>query len=155
MQPLVHYIYTSRAKRQWETCEFVELLKKARERNEVLGVTGMLLYAEGSFFQVLEGPPENVRSLFAAIADDRRHFNVTMIIKEPIPKRYFAEWTMAFSTISREELANLSGASNFLNETAGLTAIDAGRAKKLLMAFRRGRWRSALSGHGEVQSSEV
>ena len=143
---LIQCIYASAASRDFETAELAELLQAARENNAKLGLTGMLLYAEGSFFQVLEGQPDVVEALYAKIERDRRHDQVTLVIKEPIPKRYFDAWTMGFYEVSREELAGMSGVNDFFGKGRAEISVDAGRAKKLLAAFRDGRWRKKLTG---------
>jgi hypothetical protein len=143
---LIQCIYASAASRDFEAAELAELLEAARANNAKLGLTGMLLYAEGSFFQVLEGQPEVVEALYAKIERDRRHDQVTLVIKEPIPKRYFDAWTMGFYKISREELAGMSGVNDFFGKERTEISVDAGRAKKLLAAFRDGRWRKKLTG---------
>jgi hypothetical protein len=143
---LIQCIYASAASRDFETTELAELLGAARADNGKLGLTGMLLYAEGSFFQVLEGQPDVVEALYAKIERDRRHDQVTLIIKEPISKRYFDAWTMGFYEISREELAGMSGVNDFFGKERTEISVDAGRAKKLLAAFRDGRWRKKLTG---------
>lgn len=143
---LIQCIYASASSRDFETAELADLLQAARENNAKLGLTGMLLYAEGSFFQVLEGQPDVVETLYAKIERDRRHDQVTLVIKEPIPKRYFDAWTMGFYEVSREELAGLSGVNDFFGKDRTEISVDAGRAKKLLAAFRDGRWRKKLTG---------
>ena len=143
---LIHCVYASAAGRDFETEELAALLEVARENNAKLGLTGMLLYAEGSFFQVLEGPPDVVDALYVKIERDQRHGRVTLIIKEPIPKRHFDAWTMGFYKVSREELAGMSGVNDFFGKDRATASVDAGRAKKLLAAFRDGRWRKQLTG---------
>ncbi|WP_043459657.1 BLUF domain-containing protein [Azohydromonas australica] len=138
---LIHCIYASAAARGLPISELTTLLHAARRRNAQLDITGMLLYAEGSFFQVLEGPAAVVDALFAQIQTDARHEQVTLIIREPITRRTFADWTMGFDTASREELDGLSGVNDFLGSARSFIEIDAGRAHKLLAGFRDGRWR--------------
>lgn len=138
---LIHCIYASAAAPGLSISELTTLLHAARQRNAQLGITGMLLYAEGSFFQVLEGPAVVVDALFAQIQSDARHEQVTLIIREPITRRTFADWTMGFDTASREELDDLSGVNDFLGSARSFIEIDAGRAHKLLAGFRDGRWR--------------
>jgi Sensors of blue-light using FAD len=143
---LIQRIYASAANRDFKPEELAELLKAAQENNAKLGLTGMLLFAEGSFFQVLEGPADVVDALYAKIERDRRHDQVTLIIREPIPKRYFDAWTMGFYKVSRKELAGMSGVNDFFGDDRAVVSVDAGRARKLLAAFRDGRWRKKLSG---------
>jgi hypothetical protein len=143
---LIHCIYASAATRDYQTKELADLLERARETNDRLGLTGMLLYIEGSFFQILEGAPEVVDALFAKIEQDKRHTRVTKIIREPIPKRSFGAWTMGFYKVSREELAGLVGVNDFFGKAQSFDGLDDGRAKKVLAAFRKGSWRRKLSG---------
>lgn len=142
---LIQLIYASASGPDLTAEELAVLLEAARVNNARLDLTGMLLYAEGSFFQVLEGPPEVVDALYAKIERDPRHEQVTTIIREPIPKRSFDAWTMGFHKVSNEELASLSGVNDFFGKGAMVT-VDAGRARKLLAAFRDGRWRKKLTG---------
>lgn len=94
MPALIHCIYVSAATREFESSELSELLWAARQTNRRLGVTGMLLFAEGTFFQILEGPPQTVDALYERIARDTRHAEVAKLIREPIARRSFEEWTI-------------------------------------------------------------
>jgi hypothetical protein len=145
MSSLIHCIYTSAASRPLETADITDLLQKARDSNQRLGLTGMLLYTEGSFFQVLEGEPDVVDALYAKIVVDKRHVQVTKVVREPISKRAFDAWSMGFSAATRAELASIPGLNDFFGKAQSFTAIDAGRAKKLLEAFADGRWRQRLA----------
>ncbi len=146
MTDLNHLIYTSTATRVFDDQDLIELLLKARENNQRLGLTGMLLYTQGSFFQVLEGKPAALEELFQSISRDERHTSVTTIIREPIPKRSFGDWTMGYATISPEEVIDLVGLNDFFGSASCFSQLNSGRAKKLLFAFKEGRWRSKLIG---------
>ena len=111
---LIHCVYASSAARNFETGELAGILELARANNARLGLTGMLLYAEGSFFQVLEGPADLVDKLYASIERDPRHDQVTLIMREPIPRRAFDTWSMGFHQVSLAELAGMSGGERFL-----------------------------------------
>lgn len=139
MSELLHCIYTSTGNPDLGTSELAELLRRARVRNESLGITGMLLYSNGSFMQVLEGEPERVDDLYARISADKRHNHVTLIIREPIPGRTFGDWSMGFFEAAADEIADIDGFS-FVS-SASFARLDRGRAKKLLKAFSEGRWR--------------
>lgn len=147
MDELIHLIYASAAQREFSDSEIADLLQTARDNNERLGLTGMLLLVDGSFFQVLEGPPEVVDALEARIERDPRHVQMVRIIREAIPRRFFEDWTMGFSRFTREELAATVGANDFFGAGRCFAGLDHGRARKLLAAFREGRWRARLSGH--------
>ena len=115
MPPLEHLIYASVATRNFEASQLAELLQKARAANEGCGLTGMLLHvdSDGSFFQVIEGEPEAIDQLFERLLRDKRHSQLTTIIREPIAKRSFKEWTMGFSSVSSEKLRRVPGLNDF------------------------------------------
>ncbi len=142
---LFHLIYTSEAVRLFSPDDLLGLLKASRRNNRNLDVSGMLLHANGSFFQVLEGPEEAVVTLFQKISLDSRHAKATTIIQEPISRRFFANWTMGFTDVTPEELARIDGSNDFFDSASCFAGVDSGRAKKLLQAFRQGRWRTKLS----------
>jgi hypothetical protein len=142
MPLLEHLIYASVAVSPFDASQLAELLKKSRVFNERVGLTGMLLHSDvdGSFFQVLEGEPAAIDQLFQKILADRRHFHVTVIIRERIARRSFGDWSMGFFSVSAEKLRKIPELNDFFQEGSSFTELDAGRAKKLLSAFKEGRW---------------
>jgi hypothetical protein len=144
--PLIRCIYASLAASSFKEDELPVLLERARHANAGQSVTGMLLYIEGSFFQVLEGEAEAVDAVYTRIMRDPRHTQVTLIIREPIAQRDFSEWTMGFCVVDRLHAGELIGENDFFTKASCIDNVDAGRAKKLLAAFRKGRWRLAGTG---------
>ena len=57
---LITLIYGSAAVDPFTEPELIALLEKSRANNQSLGVTGMLVYRDGNFLQVLEGEAEQV-----------------------------------------------------------------------------------------------
>lgn len=145
VEKLVHCIYSSAAIVEFSQDDIVALLEKARSNNYELGVTGMLLYDRGSFFQVLEGKPDVVTSLLKIIQKDERHDQVVKIIYEEIEERDFSGWTMGFSGMTRKDLKNIEGLNDFFQSNRLYTDLDEGRAKVLLKAFKEGKWRASIS----------
>ena len=143
---LIHCIYASSATSSFKEGDIPSLLERTRQKNAELGVTGMLLYIEGSLFQILEGDAAAVDALYATICNDPRHARVTQIIREPIARRSFDDWSMGFNSIGRDEAAEFIGANDFFASATCLERISAGRAKKLLVAFAAGRWRADQTG---------
>jgi hypothetical protein len=81
--------------------EMLSVVRNALPRNRALGVTGALCFTPTSFFQVLEGPPQAVRAVFASIEADWRHTQVTRIDEKPIRKRLFGGHEMKFVDAQR------------------------------------------------------
>lgn len=152
---LIHLIYTSVATIDFSEKDLAELLTVARNKNEKIDVTGMLLYTDRSFFQILEGDPDVVNQLYAKIALDKRHSQVVSIIKEPIAKRAFAEWSMGFANVSTKDLGSMVGLNDFFMQASCFRQLDQGRAKKLLSAFKEGRWRAKIRNTNTYNPSAI
>lgn len=143
---LIHCIYASRAAAGFQESDIPALLERARTKNSGLGITGMLLFIEGSFFQVLEGDAAAVDGIYTTISADPRHAQITEIIREPLARRSFADWSMGFAALGRADAARAIGANDFFGSASCLEGISAGRARKLLVAFGAGRWRTEQTG---------
>ncbi|OOQ59354.1 BLUF domain-containing protein [Mucilaginibacter pedocola] len=81
----------------------MEILEVSRRNNKLHNITGVLLYCEGSFIQVLEGDDDEVDTIFEKIERDNRHKNVIVMMNEPIEKRNFPNWAMGFGLMSDED----------------------------------------------------
>ncbi|WP_233872007.1 BLUF domain-containing protein [Dyadobacter sp. CY323] len=84
-----------------------ELSTKSQEKNRLLGITGALLYCNGSIIQVLEGEEEKVNILYNVIAKDRRHNQVTKLYGGQIKERSFSDWLMGYRTLTQSEMSAL------------------------------------------------
>ncbi len=60
MSALIQFIYASAASSPFTSEALRTLLAKSRSRNSLYGVSGVLLYYDGSILQVLEGPEDTV-----------------------------------------------------------------------------------------------
>lgn len=145
MQEIVQLTYTSLASHDFSRDDLLSLLTQVRAKNQSAGITGMLLYAESSFFQVLEGPPEHIKNLINIIKKDPRHKHVTIIIKEPVAERSFGDWTMGYAQLTSQEADAILGTNDFFAHGESYAFLQPGRAKKLLEAFKEGRWRARIS----------
>lgn len=87
-------IYTSRP----TTCVTARSLKaiaeNAAQRNARCGVTGLLLYGSGCYFQLLEGGETTVNTIFRRIESDPRHSHIRILHKQRADHRLFPEWHM-------------------------------------------------------------
>ncbi|GAB4522683.1 MAG: hypothetical protein OHK0046_35590 [Anaerolineae bacterium] len=112
---VINLIYGSSASTMMSDEELLDILQTSRRNNARLGVTGMLLYKDGNFLQVLEGEEDVVMSLYEKIAQDPRHHQVLTILKRPVEKREFAEWEMGFYNISKADYSQVEGYNEFMN----------------------------------------
>jgi hypothetical protein len=103
-------VYTSVSTQRMSDNELKDMLKISRKRNEASGITGMLLYLDPFFIQVLEGEDTVISQLFDRIKKDPRHHKASPIYKESIQERYFKNWTMGFEQINGEKIEGFSDA---------------------------------------------
>jgi hypothetical protein len=145
---LIHQIYTSVAARSIEAAELGAILETSRVNNRAADVSGMLLYSNQSFFQILEGPAAAVDAVYARIAADPRHRDLRTLVREPIAKRGFAQWAMGHAEASEADFATLAGLHDFQAASTFLATLADDQARTLMAAFVQGRWRSRLSDTG-------
>jgi hypothetical protein len=141
---LVLVAYASAASAPFTGDALGDLLIKARSNNARHGITGILLYHQDSFFQVLEGPLAEVGKIYQGISEDPRHVKIVKLIQEPIGERSFADWTMGLGRMERDELGAIPGLNDFFRQGSCLWELEPGRARTLLEAFREGRWRRTI-----------
>jgi hypothetical protein len=136
--PLVSVIYVSSGIHLFSDTEIVQILTQARTNNERCGLTGMLLYRDGNFLQVLEGPRPALEATFGRIKLDPRHRGILQMKKNPIAARAFAEWQMAFRDISNESLTAIKGYSPFMELSFGdeLFRSKPDVAHRMLLQFK-------------------
>ena len=63
--------------------------------NEEAGITGILVFVEDQFIQILEGETEVVEEIFERICCDFRHAQVRLIDLVSVKERLFDRWHMA------------------------------------------------------------
>ena len=111
---LVSVVYVSAGVRVFEEPEIAEILSQSHRNNGRCGITGMLLYRDGNFLQVLEGPAAAVDSTLNRIRADERHRGIVLMKKENVDNRRFSEWTMAFKRVNSAEMQGIEGYSPFM-----------------------------------------
>lgn len=133
-----HLCYVSAETVSFSQDELVLLLANARRVNAERGVTGLLLYREGCFYQVLEGSESAVRQTFEDIQRDSRHKEVRVLFNGDTEAREFADWQMGFLNLDGVDIETLTGFSDFLTRDAQphefLESLS--RGKRLAMMFR-------------------
>jgi hypothetical protein len=133
--PLVNLIYASSAVKRMSQEELIAILEKSRENNEKRNITGMLLYKDGNFLQVLEGENDAVTDLYYIITKDERHTDPQLLLKREITKRTFSEWEMGFINLEDVDKKQIAGFSDFLEKPLG-SISDGNLAYTMLETFK-------------------
>lgn len=137
---LVSLVYVSFASdKNLSEEELGAILTKARENNQKLDVTGMLLYRNGFFIQALEGEETVVMPLYEKIKQDPRHRSVLQIFKSTVKKRSFDDWSMGFQYVENKDLAGLEGFNDFLEKPFNSEFFykNPSNAQTLLYSFKQ------------------
>lgn len=107
-------VYTSQADHM-DMSSLGSILQIARIRNAECGVTGMLIFAEHRFIQVIEGDEDPVRETFVRIRRDTRHINVRVVRDGYFTHKLFGDWHMGF------EMPSATGMRAAMDACAKLT----------------------------------
>lgn len=138
MKDLIQIVYVSFSVKDLTENDLEELLVDIRKRNKVQKVTGLLLYNDGTFIQLIEGKTGIIQNLYEKIKNHRRHSNVVLLLDESIKKRAFPDWTMGYYKLNREQSGKIPGYSDFMQSKDSGKLIESAsfEAMKLLNSFK-------------------
>ena len=106
----------------------------------------MLLYHEGSFLQVIEGPDDKVEGLVEKIQKDPRITHFLLLWRDTVQNREFENWSMGFVDTSHFA-EHFAGFVDYTEQLKSKT-ICSTKARLLLKRFQQGEW------HGYACGSE-
>jgi hypothetical protein len=136
--PLLRLVYMSQAHRSMPLEALSSLLVKARAANEARLITGALLYQDQVFFQLLEGPEEEVRALYSKIKQDPRHFGCQILLDYQTNERLFPDWSMGHASATPAQVRAIPGLNGFFTRSPSAFHLDAKDVNQLLDLFREG-----------------
>ena len=123
MQPTcLRLVYASRANfsagadNATVNADVARILMQSRRNNPANDLVGALYFADGCFFQCLEGPAEAVDALYARLHDDPRHRDLKVLSRTTVARPSFTGWSMKF-------VPNASAVRGVMREH-GLTTFD-------------------------------
>ena len=143
--PYMQLVYASAATTRFSEDELIDLLGVSRKNNAELNVTGMLLFQDGSFLQVLEGDQEKVERLYKKIEQDRRHGSVVLLLRRDVDERGFGDWSMGYVNVDAKRIG-LEGLFDVIRSKpfAELEG-DHMRVRAILDGFQQGKWRRSIT----------
>ena len=103
-----------------------QIIRTSIRQNRTVGLTGLLLVAQGHFIQALEGSDDAVHETFARISMDERHSDLDVISQGPAQRRLFGDWNMCASSLASSDksiLRVLAGKRDFNPETLTPSSI--------------------------------
>ena len=91
---LVHLVYSSRAAVEITDAVLAKIRDEGMRNNGDHGITGLLLYREGAFLQLLEGTHDAVEQTYRKIHDDPRHTDIRLLFRGPCSQRTYSYYNM-------------------------------------------------------------
>jgi hypothetical protein len=110
---MIQMSYLSRSSEPMSADQLLALLKQCRTNNAARDLTGMLLYGNGTFLQVIEGDDAVVDRLVETIAADPRHVGMQRLSRKTIERRQYADWSMGFERVTESGLRQVEGLRDF------------------------------------------
>lgn len=91
---LSQLVYVSNRKSNCTEEEIEKILASCKKNNPALNITGVLLYSNTKFIQLVEGDAKVITTLYDKIKLDARHGNPMMLSYGPIKEKSFPSWHM-------------------------------------------------------------
>ncbi|MET3497568.1 BLUF domain-containing protein [Variovorax boronicumulans] len=123
-QPLHEIFYCSLLGQELPATTVGAIVTRARVRNAVQGITGLLVFDGMRFCQHLEGPREAVQTLMRRIESDPRHVEVRVLYEGPLAERRYSGFGMGLAESEGTDLM------------AGVHALDGEAALRQFLALR-------------------
>ena len=101
---MISITYVSSAVHVFNETTLLDLVDQCQRNNERLGITGILVYSDGNFMQVIEGADLPTHALYDRIKLDARHRAVTTVHQQLIEAREFLGWSMAYNILPPKAL---------------------------------------------------
>jgi len=105
LKDLVELSYLSEAISDMSFLGLMRLLESARAFNQKNGITGILLYDNQQFGQIIEGERASIMKVWKRIQEDKRHHRVELLEIREITERNFPDWLLRFyggDTLTRD-----------------------------------------------------
>ena len=151
---LYRIIYVSAARELFSDEGIVDLLDVSRRNNREADITGLMIYHDGNFFQVLEGPEQEVVSLYDRICNDSRHCEQVLLWQGSVDERAFPDWRMGFSRFEQVATAKRDGMQPLEDVIATREENVSDAVVKLLMGSFLGSFRD-VDRRGPRQARQV
>ncbi len=95
---MLHQIaYVSLSREKLDASTLSDILSTSKSNNGREEITGVLMYHDRIYFQIIEGEKAVVEDLFVRIEEDDRHESIALIWDDDVEHRDFPKWLMGFA----------------------------------------------------------
>lgn len=142
---VTHLIYRSFSETPLSERQLQLILEKSQANNSLNEITGLLLYRNNTFIQLLEGPEKQVLSCMQRIRKDTRHYGSSVIFLATSEERLFPNWSM--SHIPQKKIIKpLDTITTVVENTMKLNLPPRGTLLTILKSFVAPEYLQAASG---------
>ena len=106
--------YKSQANANLNLLEFEALFNQTQLKNNSHNITGVLVKRDDVFFQILEGHPIIIDTVYEEIKKDRRHFNILELLNKSISQLSFKSFDIGYAVI--KDTDTLYGLQKFVSD---------------------------------------
>jgi hypothetical protein len=131
------FVYLSKAEDNFDERDLPSILEISQRNNRRDGVTGILLYKDGRFLQILEGDQATVHRIAQRIEADARHSEFAVIVDEAMP-RLFTDWSMGFADLNASIFDHHPAVLDYFRKTWCVESFKSAqtRVRRLLLNMR-------------------
>lgn len=127
-------VYLSHATPLFEgDSDLKSILEVSRSNNNKVDISGLLLYTNGLFIQLLEGKEDDVMETYNRIVKDPRHSDAVVVAKKNEEGRSFKNWSMGFIAPTENEINEME---SFVKESQFEDFLSASNHPLLVMMNR-------------------
>jgi hypothetical protein len=106
--------YKSQANANLNLLEFEALFNQTQLKNNSHNITGVLVKRDDVFFQILEGNPIIIDTVYEEIKKDHRHFNILELLNKSISQLSFKSFDIGYAVI--KDTDTLYGLQKFVSD---------------------------------------
>tara|TARA_R110002074_G_scaffold92570_1_gene202143 strand:+ start:1387 stop:1818 length:432 start_codon:yes stop_codon:yes gene_type:complete len=135
-------VYVSTSPEPLTTSQISDILNSSSGNNARDGITGLLMYHDQLFFQVLEGERSAVESCYSRIGLDGRHSSLALMWKGEDAGRTFPNWAMGYAIPDKlgpqgkDSLQSLAKLKNGKGSTLTGNTVAAELARWIIRDFK-------------------
>ncbi len=127
-------IYVSNAEVSMDYEKAMDILQVSWRHNHNSDISGMLIYDDNHFVQLLQGPINTVDTLYEKISNDTRHHSIELIGSELLARKDVSGWGMGF--INDQEIVNNLYQKYNIKHSKGLYESEYFELKSLLKELK-------------------
>lgn len=93
---LLQLVYRSLADPNLTQADVLNILRRSQVKNHQEQISGLLIFRNGQFLQLIEGPPLAVHALLKTIQEDQRHREIEVLYESFVDEPTMPTWAMGY-----------------------------------------------------------